>query len=176
MAKAILYSETPNFKVTSNPPGQVGKKYTVRASYEKFEGKTNQEQADKAVASGTLGEASDPVVVNYLPDAPEAPTELASSDVTTKEFKLSWVQKEGKYPAVSWVVFLNNDMKTPLKYVETKEALLSDDSWVGTKQQFSVGAFPMKVTGTPEEQIQKAVTSGRMSPLSAPLDVQFKSE
>lgn len=174
MAKGILYSETPTFDITTDVPGQ-NKKYFVKASYKKFTGATNQDKVDNAIASNTLGQASDPVPVQFLADAPEAPTELASSDVTTKDFKLTWVQNEGEYTAVSWVVFLGNDMSTPLKYVETKEALLSDDSWVGKKEQFSVGAFPMKTTGTPEEQMQKAVTSGRMSPLSAPLDVQFKS-
>lgn len=80
-------------------------------------------------------------------------------------------------PAISWVVFLGNDMKNPLRYVEEKMAIVKNDSWKGTKQQFSVGAFPIKAEGKDEaEQISNILKSGQMSSLSAPFDVQFLAE
>lgn len=170
MAKAIAYSEAPEFNITSEPPGQIGKKYYVKSSFEKFAG------ADEAVASGTLGEASDVRTINFPPDAPEAPTELNFTGDNTGKLDGVWVQKVGKYPAVSWVLFLGNDMKNPIAYVEDKKISMTKAEWAGTTQEFSVGAFPMKTTGTPEEQLKKAVESGRMSPLSAPVSVEFKSE
>lgn len=85
--------------------------------------------------------------------------------------------KQIPVPALSWVVFLNNDMKTPLRYVEKTEATVENAEWAGTTQQFSVGAFPKKFEGSDEnDKMMKAVKSGLMSKLSAPINVTFPTK
>lgn len=168
MSKGIKYTETNSAKISSDDFAGTTQLFSAVAFPKTFEGETEQEQIDEALASGLASEASETIEVKFPLKPPAKPTGLKSSNISYNKTDLAWSASADAQAYTVW-----QDGKA-IKYVEGTSITLTDEDFDGKTINFSVVAYPKKYTGANEqEQIDNALKSNEGSVKSDDLSVTF---